>query len=173
MSYLGGDFLGSELLADGRAVKLDIAVLVPNDAVRDLLGLLVDLGHLPSDEPLDGEEGVLGVDDGLALGDLADEPVAALRVGHHRRRRPLSLGVRHDSRLPSFHSPNRRVRRPQVDPHHLLAHHTERPDSPGSAAASERQERRRRPSEAPQPLALPYEHLPRREVPEDIYLSRR
>ena len=35
-----------------------------------LLRLLGDLAHLAPDEALDGREGVLGVDDGLALGDL-------------------------------------------------------------------------------------------------------
>ena len=38
--------------------------------VGHLLGLLADLPGLAADEALHGEEGVLGIDHGLALGDL-------------------------------------------------------------------------------------------------------
>ena len=55
--------------------------------VGDLLGLLLHLVHLPADEALDRCERVLRVDHALALGDLAHQPVAALGVCHHRRRR--------------------------------------------------------------------------------------
>ena len=95
--YLRGNLLGGELLADGGAVELDVAVLVPDDAVRDLLGLVVDLGHLAADEPLDGEEGVHGVDDGLALGDLTNK-----------------------GGLAALHGGDDRVGGAQVNPHHLL-----------------------------------------------------
>jgi hypothetical protein len=52
---------------DGRAVELDVPVVIAQDAVGDLLGLVVKLGHVAADEALDGEEGALGVDEGLAI----------------------------------------------------------------------------------------------------------
>ena len=60
------------------AVHLDpgVAVAAGDDLVGDDLLVLVDLGvvEAAADQPLDGEEGILGVGDGLALGGLADEP---------------------------------------------------------------------------------------------------
>ncbi|CAN1175053.1 hypothetical protein LINPERHAP2_LOCUS31722, partial [Linum perenne] len=56
----------------------------------------------------------------LPLRNLTHKPIPVLRVGHHRRSRPLPLGVRHNRRLPSFHSRHRGIRRAQVNPDHLL-----------------------------------------------------
>jgi len=134
---LRGDLLSCELLANRRAIELDVAVVVPHDAIRDLLGLLVDLVHLAADEALDGEEGVLRVDHGLALGDLANEAVAGLGVRHHRGRGPRPLGVGHDRGLAALHSGHRGVGGPQVDAHHLLARYPQRAP-PAAAAAVDR-----------------------------------
>ena len=60
-------------------------------------GLVVDLEDLAADEPLDGEEGVHGVDDGLALGDLTNK-----------------------GGLAALHGGDDRVGGAQVNPHHLL-----------------------------------------------------
>ena len=119
--YLCGDLLGGELFANRRAVELDVTIIVPDDAVGDLLGLLVDLVHLAADEAFDGEEGVLRVDDGLALGDLADEAVPGLGVGDDRGRGPCALSVRDDRGLAALHGGDGRIGGPEVDPHHLLA----------------------------------------------------
>jgi hypothetical protein len=133
---LCGNLLSCELLANRRAIELDVAVVIPDDAIRDLLGLLVYLVHLAADEALHGEEGVLRVDDGLALGDLANEAVAGLGVRHHRGRGPRPLGVGNDRGLAALHSCHRGICGPQVDAYHLLARHPQR--APPATAAVDR-----------------------------------
>ena len=140
--YLRGNLLGGELLADGGAVELDVAVLVPDDAVRDLLGLVVDLGHLAADEPLDGEEGVLGVDDGLALGDLADEALPGLGVGDDGGRGARALGVGDDGGLAALHGGDGGVGGAEVDPHHILAGDPQRGAPAGPAGGRAHPHRR-------------------------------
>jgi hypothetical protein len=44
--YLHRNFLG-ELPPDGGAVELDVLVVIAQDAVGDLLGLILDLGYVP------------------------------------------------------------------------------------------------------------------------------
>jgi hypothetical protein len=136
MLNLCGDLLSCELLANRRAIELDVAVVVPDDEIRDLLGLLVDLVHLAADEALDGEEGVLRVDHGLALGDLANEAVAGLGVRHHRGRGPRPLCVGNNRGLAALHSGHRGVGGAQVDAYHLLARHPQR--APSAAAGVDR-----------------------------------
>jgi hypothetical protein len=58
-----------------------VAAGAGDDLVRDDLLLLADLGLLAAHEALDREHRVLGVGDGLALGDRADQALAALREG--------------------------------------------------------------------------------------------
>lgn len=135
---LSRDLLGSKLLANGRAIQLDVPVVVADDPVGDLLGLLVDLDHLPPNEPLHREESVLRIHNCLSLRNLPHQPVPVLRERHHRGRRALPLRVRHDGRLPPFHSCHRRVRRPEVNPHHLLTHHPKGSASPLPPSASPR-----------------------------------
>jgi hypothetical protein len=132
-SYLRGDLLGSELFADSGAVELDVAVLVLDNAVRDLLGLVVDLSHLAADEALDREEGVLGVHDRLALSNLPHQALPGLGVRHHGRRGARALGVGDDGRLAALHGGDRGVGGAQVDPHHLLARDPQRGAPAGPA----------------------------------------
>ena len=51
-------------------------VAVLHDLVGNHLHLAVDFVVVAAHEALDGENGLLGVGDGLALGDLADETLA-------------------------------------------------------------------------------------------------
>ena len=46
MLNLCGNLLSCELLAKRRAIELVVAVVIPDDGIRDLLGLLVYLVHL-------------------------------------------------------------------------------------------------------------------------------
>ena len=69
----------------------------------------------PAHEALDREDGVLGIGDRLALGDLADEPLAALGERHDRRREPAAFGVGDDDRLATFHDGHNGIGGAQVD----------------------------------------------------------
>ena len=69
----------------------------------------------PADQPLDGIDCVFRVGDALALGRLADQDLALLREGDHRRRGAAALGILDDPGLVAFHHGNARVRRSEVD----------------------------------------------------------
>jgi hypothetical protein len=64
---------------------------------------------------LDGADGALDVGDGLALGDLADQHLAALGKRDHRRGGPAALGVGDDGGLSTFEHGDDGVRRAEVD----------------------------------------------------------
>mmetsp|Transcript_853 Transcript_853/g.3331 ORF Transcript_853/g.3331 Transcript_853/m.3331 type:complete len:747 (-) Transcript_853:173-2413(-) len=118
---LSGELLRGKLLAEGGAGELDVAVGVLLHDVRDLLQLLVHLGHLASYEPLDRKEGVIWVDDALPLGDLSHELVSRLCVSDDGRGCSLSLRVRHNGWLSSLHGRHSAVGGPEVNAHDLLA----------------------------------------------------
>lgn len=126
-------FLSCKLLADGGAIKLDIPVLIPHNIIRNLLGLVINLRHLPPDKPLNREECILRVHHGLPLSNLAHQPIAIFSVGNHGGCRPLSLGIGDDGRLPSLHRRHRRIGGAEVNPDNLLRHHTK---SSATAAGS-------------------------------------
>ena len=71
----GGDFGRGVLLALGHDAHV-VALL--DHLVGNHLHLVADFVEAAAHEALDGEDGVLRVGDGLALGDLADQPLAAL-----------------------------------------------------------------------------------------------
>ena len=158
--YLSGNLFGGELLADGGAVELNIAVLIPYDSVGHLLRLLVHLRHLPSDEPLHREERVLWVHHRLPLRNLPHQPVAVLRVRHNGGGGPLPLGVGDDGGLSAFHGRHGGVSGPQIDTNHLLIDDSERAHavSPPCGAAPQLQKRRARERCGIEPLAE--EHRP-------------
>ena len=85
------------------------------DLVRDALDFFLDFIHPASHEPLDGEDGLLGVGDRLALGDLADQPLAVLGERHDRRRGAAAFGVRDDDGVAAFHDGNDGIGRAKVD----------------------------------------------------------
>jgi hypothetical protein len=78
-----------------------------------------DLVEAPPHEALDRVDGVLGVGDGLTLGDLADQAVAVLCEGHDRGGRPTALRVGDDSRLAAFHHGHDGVGRAEVNTDNL------------------------------------------------------
>ena len=104
--------VGLELLEDhradlGRRVRLvadddpdPVALGILLDLVRDELLRALHLGVVPAaaHEPLDREDGVGRVRDGLALGQLADESLAGLGEGDDRRDGPAALGRGDDGR---------------------------------------------------------------------------
>ena len=72
------------------------------------------LFELATDEALDGVDGVGGVGDGLALGDLADESLALVREADDRRRCATALLVRHDLNRARLQDGHATVGRPQI-----------------------------------------------------------
>jgi hypothetical protein len=99
-NLLRGELLG--LVADLH-LDVGVAVLAGGHLVGEVLGLFADLGEFAADEALGGENGVLGVGHGLALGGLADDTLAGLGERHDGRRRARALGVRNDDRFPALH----------------------------------------------------------------------
>ena len=85
-------------LGDGVAqVRLGVALELLQDAGGDLLrvvGLAVDVDRpVGAHVALHRADRAIGVGDGLALGDLADEDLAGLRERDHRRSGATALGV--------------------------------------------------------------------------------
>jgi hypothetical protein len=87
------------------------------------LGLFSDLVQAPAHEPLDREDGLLGVGDRLALGHLAHQPLAVLGEGHHRGGGSATLGVGDDDRVAPLHDRYDRVGRAQVNADDLGRRH--------------------------------------------------
>ncbi len=111
----------------GRAVVF-VADVDPDVAVRCLLNgkrqnldVVLDLAgiELPSDEPFDAKDRILGIGDGLSLGDLPDETLARFRNRHHRRGGPSAFGIGDDLRLSSFHDRHTRVCRTEVNAYYF------------------------------------------------------
>ena len=91
-------------LGDGVAeVRLGVALELLQDAGGDLLrvvGLAVDVDRpVGADVALHRADRAVGVGDGLALGDLADEDLAGLRERDHGRSGATALGVGGHDRL--------------------------------------------------------------------------
>jgi hypothetical protein len=112
----------------GRGIPLalyldhDRVVRARNDHVRYSLRLFRHFRGLAPHEPLDRKDGVLGVGDGLALRDLADEALAVLGEADDRRRRPSPLGVGDDDGVATFHHGHDRVRRAKVNADYFIRH---------------------------------------------------
>jgi hypothetical protein len=96
-------------------VERAVAVAGANDLVRDALGLLLHLFEAPADEALGAEDRVLGVRDGLPLGDLADENFALVVPCDDARSRACPLLVDDHLGLAPFHDRDDAVRRAEVD----------------------------------------------------------
>ena len=80
--------------------------------------VLVGLGEFrvfAADQALGGENRVARVGDGLALGGLADEALAALGEGHHRRGGTGAFGVFEDHGFASVHDGHTGVGGAEVD----------------------------------------------------------
>ena len=94
-------------------------------ALDDLIGhhalVLLDhrVGGVAPDQALDREEGVGRVGHRLALGRLANQALAVIQEGHHRRRGPDAFGVLDHLRRLAVHDRNARIRRAEVDADNL------------------------------------------------------
>jgi NAD-specific glutamate dehydrogenase len=108
-----GDLRRRVLLA--AALHARVAAGAGDDLVGNDRLLLAHLGLLAAHEALDGEDRVLGIGDGLALGDRAHEPLAALGERDDRRRGATTLRVLDHGGLAALEDGHARVRRAQVD----------------------------------------------------------
>jgi hypothetical protein len=112
----------------GRGIPLSLnlyhghAVGAIDDLVGDLLHLIGHLAQTASHEPLDGEDGLLRVGHGLALGHLSHEPFPVLGKRHHRWGGPTTFGVGDNHRIPTFHNCHDRVGRAQIDSNDFGSH---------------------------------------------------
>src|SRR5262249_20378899 len=99
------------------AVRLDARVAVggTHHFVGHHLHLFADFVELAAHESLDREDGVLRVGDGLTLGNLADETLAALGERDDRRRQAAPFGVGDDDRLAPFDHGDDRVGSSEID----------------------------------------------------------
>ncbi len=79
------------------------------------LHLVVDFVVAAAHEALDGEDGVLGVGDGLALGYLADQPLAALTEGDDGGGSARTLFICNDFWLTAFKDGDARVGGSEID----------------------------------------------------------
>ena len=118
----GGDLRRRVSLAAG--LDPGVAIVAAHDLVGDQALVLLDdrIVEATADQALDGEDGVLRIGDGLALGGLADEDLAILAESDHRRRRPRALGVFDDLRLLAFHHRDTGIGRSEIDADHLASH---------------------------------------------------
>ncbi len=94
---------------------MGVAVGGLHDLVGRVLFRVGQFVELAADEALRGEDGVLGIGDGLALGGLADETLAVLAERHDGGRRARTLGVFEHHRLTAFHDGHARIRGAKVD----------------------------------------------------------
>jgi hypothetical protein len=104
--------------------------------VGDELDLLEHLFVTAPHEPLDGEDRVLRIGDGLTLRHLSHEDLAVLREADDRGCEAAALLIRDDRGIAPLHDRNDRVRRPEIDPDDLR--HEPLPSSWIGAAAYER-----------------------------------
>ena len=100
---VGRDLRGGIFLAVG--FDPGVAVVGADDLVGNEALVLLDHGIVPAaaDQALDGEEGVLGIGDGLALGRQAYQDLAVIGEGHHRRGGAHALCVLDDLGSLSLH----------------------------------------------------------------------
>ena len=118
---LGEDHCGNlrraEALRLAVDLNLDVGVAVRSfhQLVRNAVLLAAALVVLAAHETLHGEDGVLRVGDGLALGGLADKALAALAEGNDRWGRAGAFGVFQNDRLAAFHHGHAGVGRSQID----------------------------------------------------------
>ena len=108
-----GDFRRRVFLAVRR--DTGIAVAGAHHLIRHHLHFFRHLVELAAHEPLDREDGVLGIGDRLALRHLADQPLTRLGEGDDRRRQPAAFRVGDDDRFAAFHDGDNRVGGAQVD----------------------------------------------------------
>ena len=115
----GGNFLRAVLAVGDRDVDAGFVLRSFHDLEGDHLALGFHFIEAAPHEALDGIDGVLTVDDCLALGGLSHHAFAVLVECHHGRAQAPTLCGRDDGRLTAFHDGDHAVRGAQVDSNNL------------------------------------------------------
>jgi hypothetical protein len=92
-----------------------VAVARALDAIRDHLHFFADFIEAAAHEPLDREDRVFGIGDGLPLGDLSHQALAGLAEGNDRGSNAATFRVLDDGGLIAFHHRDNGVCGAQVD----------------------------------------------------------
>ena len=105
------------------AVEFDPGVAVAgfDDLVGDELLVLLDhrIFVAAADQALDGEEGVLGIGDGLSLGGKPDDDLAVIGEGDHRGRGAHAFGILDDLGILSLHHRDAGIGSAEIDTDHF------------------------------------------------------
>ena len=112
-----GNFRRRKLSSACRPLPLPRRVAVGglHDLVRHAFDFLLHLVEFAAHEALDGINRVARVGDGLALGGLADQALAALGERDDRRRGARAFGIFQNERLAAFHDGHAGVRGSQIN----------------------------------------------------------
>ena len=92
-----------------------VAVGGLDDLVRHAFDFLLHLVEFAAHEALDGIDGVARVGDGLALGGVADQPLAALGERDNGWRGAFAFGIFQHERFAAFHDRHAGVRGAQIN----------------------------------------------------------
>ncbi len=109
-----GRYLG-RLIAAILELYENFVALALADRVRDAIDFVPGLRKAASHETLDRVDGIVGIGDGLALGELTDEPFVVLRDRDNGGSRSSPFRVRNDGRFVALDHGDARVRRSQID----------------------------------------------------------
>ena len=93
-----------------------------DDFVGNALNLFGHFRHLAAHEPLDGEDGILGIGYRLSLCDLTNEPLAVFGEADDRGRGPSTFRVGDDDGISALHHRDDRVGGSEVDANYLSCH---------------------------------------------------
>src|SRR5207302_7169853 len=89
------------------------------DLIRDHLHFFIYFVIPASHEPLDREDRVLRIGNGLPLRHLPNQPLPSLRKADDRRSSPPTFFIRNHLGFAAFHHRDHRVRGPQVNSNNL------------------------------------------------------
>ena len=96
-----------------------VAIRRFHDLVRHAFEFFLHFVELAAHEALDGVNRIARIGDRLALGGVADQPLAGLCESHHGRRRAPPFRILQNHRLATFHDRHARVRRSQINAYYF------------------------------------------------------